>query len=118
MKDTVSFESFAGLEMRAGTIVSFEPVPKSSKLIKFEISFGQEIGNRTILSGIGPVIDPGATGPGSTIVEGMRVVAILNFAPRSMMGIESSGMLLSSKNESGKFFLLSPGLVSDGTAVG
>lgn len=118
MKDNVSFEDFAKLDIRVGSIVSVEAVPKSTKLLKFEISFGPEIGNRTILSGIAPLRDRFTEEPGGVYCEiGQKVMAVLNFPPRAMMGIESHGMLLSVKDK-GRFWLTSPTWADDGTEVG
>jgi len=119
MKENTTFDDFCKMDIRIGTIVSVEAVPKSTKLLKFEISFGPEIGNRIILSGIAPLLEAGSSGPGTYVIIGQKVLAVVNFPPRAMMGIESHGMLLSVKDNEGRFWLTSPGSwADDGIAVG
>ncbi len=119
MKDITTFDVFDKLDLRVGEIVSVEAVPKSKKLLKFVVNFGAEIGEKVILSGIAPNRDgnPDAVG-GTYAIPGQRVVAVLNFEPREMMGIMSNGMLLSSKDEDGKFWLTSPLMGAVGSSVG
>lgn len=107
----LAYEDFAKLDLRAGTILSIEPVPKSKKLLKLEVSFGTE--NRTILAGI-------ASAYPDRVMVGQRVIAVLNLAPREMMGIMSNGMLLASFDTEGKLWLASPGphSVPDGAELG
>lgn len=99
MKETITYDDFIKVDIRAGTIISWESVPKSKKLLKFQVDFGQEIGIRTILSGIASSygIDNDPTG--------LKVLAIINLTPRSMMGIESHGMLLAATGTDGKPYL-------------
>ena|SRR5579885_1448271 len=97
MKDTISFEDFLKLDIRVGQITSAEPVPKSKKLLKLQVDFGTEIGVRTILAGIaGP--DPVGKAENLTLAK-PKVLAVVNLAPRMMMGIESHGMLLASHDD-------------------
>lgn len=111
MKDTITFEDFTKLDIRVGTVLNAERIPKSEKLLKLEVAFGG-MGNRIILAGIGKDYNPEG-------VTGGQVVAILNLAPRKMMGIESHGMLLASHREDGAVTLVRPSSqVADGTEVG
>lgn len=84
--DTISFDDFSKVELRVGLVTKAERIPKSKKLLKLEVSFG-EIDNRVILAGVGQHIEPEA-------LINQKVVAVLNLAPRLMMGVESHGMLL------------------------
>lgn len=105
--ENLSFDEFVKWDLRAGSITKIEEVPKSKKLVKLEVSFGTF--SRTILAGI----------KGSpSLVEGQKVVAVLNLAPRAMMGFESHGMLLASHDENHTIWLINPGPVPDGTNVG
>ena len=116
--DNLAATEFFKFNIRAGTILSVEPVPKSKKLLKLEVSFGSS-GTRTILSGLAPRRDPvAATAPGNYVMEGQRVVAVINLEPRTMMGLESCGMLLAAADESGQIHLVHPGPVPDGAEVG
>ena len=97
--ENLSYEDFAKFDIRVGTIAKAEVVPKSKKLLKLEVSFGPEVGSRTILAGIASsamIYDAGIERCDPTILVGYRVIAILNLAPRQMMGIESHGMILAS----------------------
>ena len=116
--DNMTAIDFFRFDLRAGTILSIEPVPKSKKLVKLEVSFGPS-GNRTILAGLAPLLEsPHSPGPGTYLVEGQRVVAIINLEPRVMMGLESRGMLLGTADETGKVHLLHPPGAADGAEVG
>jgi methionine--tRNA ligase beta chain len=87
------YDDFAKLDIRVGTIINAERLPKSKKLIKLRISFG-DLGERTILAGIHPFYDVPQ-------LINAQVVAVLNLAPRQMMGIESHGMILAAHNQDG-----------------
>ena len=88
IKDTCSFEDFEKLDIRVGLIKACEKVKKSKKLLQFTIDDGSGI-DRTILSGIAAFYeDP-------SVLVGKRILFVANFAPRTMMGIESQGMILS-----------------------
>jgi len=109
--EVISFDDFLKLDIRVGTILSIEAVPKSKKLVKLEVSFGPTGGQRTILAGIASAV------PGRAMV-GQKVTAVLNLAPRTMMGIESHGMILATHDELDQIWLVNPGPVPDGTEVG
>jgi methionyl-tRNA synthetase len=105
-------DDFFKFDIRVGSILSIEAVPKSKKLVKLEVSFGPVVGNRVILAGIASAVP-------DRVMVGQKVVAVLNLAPRPMMGIESHGMLLATHDEEGKLWLVSPGgPISDGGDVG
>ena len=86
-KDFVDFETFSKSDFRAVKVLNCEAVPKSKKLLKFTLDDGTGE-PRTILSGIHAFYEPES-------LIGKTCVAITNLPPRSMMGIESCGMLLS-----------------------
>ena len=86
-KPTIAFPDFEKLDLRVGTVLSCETVPKSSKLLKFELDAGA-LGKRTIFSGIrGAYPDPAA-------LVGKEVVFVANLAPRKMSVGVSEGMIL------------------------
>ena len=88
IKDTCSFEDFEKLDIRVGLIKACEKVKKSKKLLQFTIDDGTGT-PRTILSGIAQFYE----NPEELV--GKRILFVANFAPRTMMGIESQGMILS-----------------------
>lgn len=108
---TIDFSTFLKVDMRTGTVTKAEWVPKSDKLLRLEVFFGPEIGTRVILAGIAKDY------PGDAIV-GLSVVAVVNLAPRKMMGQESHGMLLAAKDEAGAVLLASCPGVPDGSKLG
>ena len=109
--ENLSYEDFAKFDIRVGTILKAEAVPKSKKLLMLDVFFGAEIGTRVILAGIAGSYDP-------TTIAGTKIVALLNLAPRQMMGIDSHGMLLACHDQENKVWLIQPGPVEDGTEVG
>ena len=87
LKPEIAFPDFEKLDLRVGTVLSCEIVPKSSKLLKFELDAGA-LGKRTIFSGIrGAYPDPAA-------LVGKEVVFVANLAPRKMSVGVSEGMIL------------------------
>jgi len=93
-KDQVDFETFSKNDFRAVKVLTCEAVPKSKKLLKFTLDDGSgEI--RTILSGIHAYYEPEE-------LIGKTCIAIVNLPPRSMMGIDSCGMLISALHKEGE----------------
>lgn len=86
-EEYVDFETFSKSDFRIVKIKDCVAVPKSKKLLQFTLDDGTEV-DRTILSGIHAFYEP-------EDLIGKNVVAILNLPPRSMMGIDSCGMLMS-----------------------
>ena len=88
VKPICSFEDFEKLDIRVGTILECEKVPKMNKLLRFLIDDGME--KRTIVSGIAKYY----TEPEKLV--GKQVLFVANFAPKVFKnGLESNGMLLS-----------------------
>lgn len=105
----IVFDDFLKVDMRVGTIVSAERVPKSDKLLKLQVKFG-ELGERQIVAGIGKDYEPEA-------IVGLQIVAVVNLAPRKLMGLESNGMILASQGEA-KLSLVSAVGAKEGCRVG
>ena len=90
MKPEISYEDFAKLDIRIGTVVAAEAVPETDKLIKCAVDFGERpegLGICTIVSGIREWKKPGD-------LVGKQLPYIVNLAPKVIKGIESQGMLL------------------------
>ena len=98
-KEVINFDQFAGMDLRVGTILSAEAVPKSKKLLKLLVDTGLD--QRTILSGIAQHFTPEE-------LLGKQVTVLANLAPRAMMGMESQGMVLMAEDLDGKLHLLVP----------
>ena len=87
LTEQVDFDTFLKSDFRVVKIKDCIAVPKSTKLLQFTLDDGTGT-DRTILSGIHAFYEP-------EDLIGKTVVAILNLPPRSMMGIDSCGMLIS-----------------------
>jgi methionyl-tRNA synthetase len=110
VKAPIAFEDFEKLDIRVGTVLSCERVPKSDKLLKFEIADGLE--NRTIVSGIAKHYTPEE-------LVGHQVCFIANLPPRKLRGIESQGMILSAEDFNGNLSVATVGReVKPGSIVG
>ena len=106
----ISFDDFMKVQLRVGEIIACEAVPKSSKLLKETVKFGDEV--RTIVSGIAKHYKPEE-------MVGKKVVFVTNLAPRKICGIESQGMILGAEDEKGNFSLIVPETdVESGTQLG
>jgi methionyl-tRNA synthetase len=92
-KETATFEDFSKLDLRVGTILEAEKMPKANKLLVLKVDTGIDV--RTIVSGIAEHFSPEE-------VVGKRVTVIVNLAPRALRGIESQGMILMTNNAEGK----------------
>ena len=87
LKSEIAFGDFEKVDLRVGKVISCETVPKSSKLLKFELDAGS-LGKHTIFSGIrGSYSDPAA-------LVGKEVLFVANLAPRKMSVGVSEGMIL------------------------
>lgn len=107
---TVEFDTFAAADLRVGTVIECEKVPKADKLLRFLIDDGLE--KRTIVSGIAKFYKP-------EDLVGKQVCFIANLAPRKLKGIVSEGMILSAENSDGSIVLLSPSApVAPGAKIG
>lgn len=87
MKEEITYDDFKKLDIRIGEVVSAERIPETDKLLKCEVSFGEEVGSRTIVSGIAEHISP-------EDIVGKKFPYLINLAPRTIRGVESQGMIL------------------------
>lgn len=85
IKPRVNIEVLQALDIRVGTIERVEEVPRSEKLMKLTVNFGNH--KRTILAGI----KQERTNPNE--VEGRQALFVVNLEPRKMAGELSEGML-------------------------
>ena len=110
IKPNVSFDDFQKIDLRIGTILACSKVPKTDKLLQFQVTDGLE--ERTILSGIAEFY------PNPEELVGMQVCFIANFEPRKIRGIFSEGMILSAEDTDGKLVLIQPkDIVTDGSQI-
>lgn len=100
VKETIRFDAFEKLDIRVGTVLECEKVPKADKLLRFLLDDGS--GKRTILSGIA------AFYPQPEELAGKQVCFIANLEPRKLRGFVSEGMILSAENADGSLSLIEP----------
>ena len=94
VKPTIPFDDFQKLDIRVGTVLDCQRVPKMKKLLQFRIDDGTPHG-RTIVSGIAQHYEPEQ-------LVGKQVLFIANLAPREFKnGLVSQGMILSAENWDG-----------------
>ncbi|WP_299430478.1 methionine--tRNA ligase [uncultured Maribacter sp.] len=98
-KDTITFEDFSKLDMRVGTIIEAEKMPKAKKLLVLKVDTGLD--TRTIVSGIAESFKPEE-------IIGKKVTVLVNLAPRALRGVESEGMILMNQNTEGKLVFVNP----------
>ena len=98
-KETVSFEDFSKLDLRVGTIIAAEKMPKAKKLLVLQVDTGIDV--RTIVSGIAESFT-------AESVIGKRVTVLVNLAPRALRGVESQGMILMTETPEGKLVFVNP----------
>lgn len=96
----ISYEDFAKLEIKIGTIVSAEVVPDADKLLKLTVDVGEET-SRQIISGIREYFES----PEELI--GRQCPFLTNLESRTIRGLESQGMILAASDEEA-FALLQP----------
>lgn len=108
-KPEITFDDFAKTDIRVGTILEAERVPKTDKLLKLKIDTGLD--QRTVVSGIAEYHKP-------EDIIGQQVCILINLAPRKMKGIESQGMILMAKDTNGQLVFVSPAvLTTNGSGV-
>jgi len=95
----IPFDTFASIELKTARIKKAERIEASEKLIKLEVSLGEE--TRQIVAGIAKSYTPEE-------LEGKMIIIVANLEPRTLMGYESQGMLLAATNEEGNPILVTP----------
>jgi methionine--tRNA ligase beta chain len=94
----IKFEEFQNLDLKIGKIITAEKVEKADKLLKLEVDLGKE--KRQLVAGIAKFYQP-------EDLVGKEIAVIVNLEPRSLMGLESQGMLLAA-DQDGRPVLLKP----------
>jgi methionyl-tRNA synthetase len=99
LKEQITYDDFAKLDIRVATVVACEKVPKAKKLLQLTLDTG--IDRRTVVSGIAEYFEPES-------LIGKQVLLLANLAPRQMRGIVSEGMILSAQDRDGRLVLVGP----------
>jgi methionyl-tRNA synthetase len=98
-KEETTFDDFTKMDLRVGTILEAEKMPKADKLLVLKVDTGIDV--RTVVSGIAEHFTPEE-------VIGKRVTILANLAPRKLRGVESQGMILMTNDKDGKLVFLNP----------
>ena len=106
-KDLIQFDDFSKMDLRVGTILEAEKMPKANKLLVLKVDTGIDV--RTIVSGIAESFKP-------EDIIGQQVTVLVNLAPRALRGVESQGMILMTTNAEGKLVFVNP--ATDGVGNG
>jgi tRNA-binding protein len=85
VKQTIALDVLQQVDVRVGTIEAVEDLPKSDKLVRLTVNFGDH--TRRILAGIKQEREDPKE------IEGVQALFVVNLEPRKMMGEVSEGML-------------------------
>lgn len=107
---SISYEAFAALEIKIGTILSVSMVEGADKLLKLMVDVGEDA-PRQIVSGIREFF------PDEQVLVGKQCPFLVNLESRTIRGVESQGMILAGGNNE-SFTLLHPAhTVEAGTVI-
>ena len=111
----ITYEDFAKLEIKIGTIISAERVEGSEKLLKLSVDLGEksETGlptGRQVIAGIAKSYEPES-------LIGKQVLVLINLEPRMIMSLESQGMILAADSPAGPVLLSPEKEVPSGSVV-
>tara|TARA_R110002072_G_scaffold260722_14_gene419341 strand:+ start:26136 stop:28193 length:2058 start_codon:yes stop_codon:yes gene_type:complete len=107
-KETINFDDFTKLDMRVGTIIEAEKMPKADKLLVLKVDTGLDV--RIVVSGIAESFTPEE-------IIGKQVTILINLAPRKLRGVESQGMILMTESAEGKLVFLNPDVEGVGNGM-
>ncbi len=108
IKDTISYDDFARLDLRLAKVLAAEAVPKTEKLLKLKVDLGSE--TRELVAGIAQSYDPKA-------LIGQTILMLVNLEPRKIRGITSQGMILAAHSDGRIKIMLPDGGGSPGATV-
>lgn len=106
LSELYDVEEFWKFMIRVGLITEAERIPRTKKLIKMTVDFGDE--KRTVVTGIADQYSP-------EDLIGKKMLFVTNLKPKKIAGVESQAMLLVAEEENGKVYLIE---VSKETPVG
>lgn len=106
----ITIDDFKKIKAKIGKVLAAEAVEGSEKLVKLTLDFNEE-NPRQILSGIKQWYTPES-------LVGKSMLFVTNLAPRSMMGLQSQGMLMAVDGADGApVFLVAETPVAPGSTV-
>jgi methionyl-tRNA synthetase len=104
--EKISFDTFKKVELRTAKVMAAERIPKADKLLRLQLDLGGE--KRQIVAGVAQSYSP-------ETITGKTILIVANLEPAMIRGVESQGMLLAVKTESGHALItvdqeVSPGI--------
>ena len=104
----ISIDDFKKVELRVAKVLEAGRVEGSDKLLKLKVDIGTE--QRQIIAGIGKSYQP------EDLIT-KEIIIVANLEPRSLMGLESQGMLLAANDENGPVILVPEKETPPGTGI-
>lgn len=98
-KELITYDDFAKLDIRVGTILEAEKMPKTDKLMVLKVDTGLDV--RTIVSGIAQSFEPER-------IIGKQATVLINLTSRKLRGVESQGMILMTQDAQDKMVFVNP----------
>jgi methionyl-tRNA synthetase len=108
-KPEISIEEFGRIDLRVGTIIKAEAVPRAKKLLQLQVDLGEKE-PRTVVAGIAAVYSPEA-------LVGKQAILVANLKPVKLMGVLSKGMLLAAYTETELSILTVDKAMKPGTRI-
>lgn len=105
----VEFQDFQKLDLRIGMVLDAVPHPDADRLLKLTVDIG-EAAPRQIIAGLAEFFTPEQ-------IKGRQVTVLANLKPRKLRGLESQGMVLAVRTDSGMELLTPSGKVRTGSKV-
>ncbi len=105
----ITIEDVKKVEIRVGQVTAAERVTGSDKLLKLTVEVG-EATPRQIIAGIGKTYEPEA-------LLGKQLAVLVNLEPRSIMGLDSQGMVLAASGDAGPVILMPEKPVPSGAVL-
>jgi methionyl-tRNA synthetase len=109
LKPEISIDDFGTLDLRVGTVVKADAIPRAKKLLKLEVDMG-EPQLRTVVAGIAKTYRP-------EDLIAQQVVIVANLKPAKLMGVRSQGMVLAASDEHDTVILTLDKAMPPGTPV-
>lgn len=97
MSELYDVEEFWKFKMNVGLIREAQRIPRTKKLLKLVVDFGDE--TRTVVAGIGDQYE-------AENFIGKKMIFVTNLKPKKIAGVESQAMLIVAEDKDGKVYLI------------
>jgi methionyl-tRNA synthetase len=106
----IGFDTFLSVELRVAEILEAERIEKSAKLMKLQVSLGEELGKRQIVAGVAKHYQ-------AEELVGKRIAVVANLKPAKLMGETSEGMLLAASTGDSLELLFLSDAIAAGSSI-